>query len=105
MPVWRCVPISREIPLSLDIPISFGIPTLLPFPFNVAAVALLNDQFTFHVRVECAGVVVRAFRPCDVAPRCSRLHAAGIESRLLAWPSAVAVWGTLSSFFHSTVSP
>src|SRR5262249_35252654 len=45
--------------------------------------ALLNDQFTFHIRVECAAVVVRAFLPCDVAPRCSRLDSAGIENRLL----------------------
>src|SRR5260221_3204742 len=51
------------------------------------AVALLNNQFTFHVRVACADVVVRAFLPCDVAPRCSRVDGAGIKSRRLGFVS------------------
>ena len=55
------------------------------FVFTVfVAVVLLNDQFTVHVGVECAGVVVGAFDLCDIAPRCTRLDGAGIENRLLA---------------------
>jgi len=54
-------------------------------------VSLPDDHFTFHVWVECASVVVRAFFLCDVAPRCSRPDSTGIKTRLLAYPSAVAV--------------
>jgi hypothetical protein len=50
---------------------------------QVVAVLLLDDHFTLHVWVECAGVVIRAFFLCNVAPRCSRLDGTGIESRLL----------------------
>jgi hypothetical protein len=45
---------------------------------------LLNDQFTLHVRVVSACVVVRSFLPCDVTPGRSGVDATGIERRRFA---------------------